>query len=532
MKTVKKLAAIIICLILLILPVNIYAAITCGYCNKPIYSKLWTKNGKNCCDNCYQKNKSYCSKCGKFIDSKNISPNVSYCWNCYNNKPSYTKCRNCKQNITGKKYYHSPGTYCASCYNKIDKNKQAKKPAYTSPATNTSTGSTSFKCMFCGRNLKGKPLVKNGKKYCESCISFVPEEKKPAGQKQSPAKQNNRGQQTNKTSPPSVTNADCQWCGKPISGKVYNRNGKKYCVVCVSAVPDNSTVKKNTSPYTQNTSAYETCCGCGLSLKNNEYFISSDNKKYCETCRQKKSPKDKYSMVCAVCKKAIDSRYYKLDGNSICCTNCYKSLEHCKSCGEVIWGDTGPQDPDYKLCKKCNSKAINDFNTLRPVWIQAKNSMKTTLGFHVDFDDNNLFLETKASIRKKGDGKRAGYCQSVPVRTGPDSFIYTYQIYVQKGLTAENMFATLCHEYAHAWSYQQNFAVTSKQDKRFKEGFAEWVEYKCCIAEGYEKVANQSLKNPDPVYGIGLRKMIALEKRLGSRKKILDYVVSNTNFPD
>ncbi len=285
----------------------------------------------------------------------------------------------------------------------------------------------------------------------------------------------------------------------------------------------------HSSPYVKiigaNAEPAKTCRGCGQPLKNNEYYVARDNKKYCESCHIKKQPK----MSCSTCQVTLGpgQKYYYKD-EDIWCDVCYTSLERCKGCGKPIAAGTVQQDPDYKLCKKCNSVAINDFDTLIPIWKWAKKSMETNLGFAVDFDENNFLLETLASILKKGDDGRIGLC--LPLQIGHNK--YTCQILLQKGLTAEEMFSTLCHEYAHAWSLQQNFEITGKQDEIFREGFAEWVAYKCNVAEGYSNYADRRLRNPDPVYGEGLRKMLALEKKLGSSKKILEYVVSNTGFPN
>ncbi len=148
---------------------------------------------------------------------------------------------------------------------------------------NTSTeGNVSFRCMFCGRDLADRPIAKNGKQYCESCITFVPDNQTK--------NRNPSGSQSNQKT------AACQWCGKSISGKIYNRYGMQYCERCP---PEKS--------------LQSICIICRKPIKNGAY--SSGNELCCFSCSG--PPKR-----CKSCGKAIwgsQAQRYKF----------------CKKCGEI-----------------------------------------------------------------------------------------------------------------------------------------------------------------------------------------------------
>ena len=95
------------------------------------------------------------------------------------------------------------------------------------------------------------------------------------------------------------------------------------------------------------------------------------------------------------------------------------------------------------------------------------------------------------------------------------------------------MFINLAHEYGHAWENQNKklSIINHPQNLVFTEGFAEWVSYYSeRIKEEAEEMRKRAKENCDPVYSTELKKMMKLEKKLGSKKAVLEYVKNNTNF--
>jgi len=99
-------------------------------------------------------------------------------------------------------------------------------------------------------------------------------------------------------------------------------------------------------------------------------------------------------------------------------------------------------------------------------------------------------------------------------------------IYVLRGNSPDSAFETLAHEYAHVWQAKN---CPRKQDLKFKEGFAEWVSYRAMVHKKMYSRAEDKLKEKDPIYGDGLRKMIELERKLG-RRELINYVKTRTAF--
>ncbi len=331
----------------------------------------------------------------------------------------------------------------------------------------------------------------------------------------------------------------CSNCNNYISGKKYYYENNPRCGSCYAKITREK-LGKNQKPSAsqirdmlKQTQNYDVNCkGCGRKIKNNEYYILSDNRKYCENCQKKMT--NTISSQCISCKRTIKGTYYKMSDGTRCCETCYKSLPHCSNCNNVVTKDTIQQDQDYKLCKNCAKTAINDFNSLMGVWMDVKKSIKQNTRIEVVFDENNLALETKAIIKKSGEPNREGYSVSKRITTtanGIKTHRDIYNIYTQKGLPYTRMFAVLCHEYAHVFLYRENFENAQNQEKIFAEGFAEWLAYKCCLGENLTKEAAKIKNSKNPVYGEGIRKMLRLEQKLGGTQAVIDYAKTNKNFP-
>ena len=105
------------------------------------------------------------------------------------------------------------------------------------------------------------------------------------------------------------------------------------------------------------------------------------------------------------------------------------------------------------------------------------------------------------------------------------------KIQVRKGLSDEELGAVLAHEGGHAWMHQSGIALG---DLTLDEGFCNWVAVSWLRYQGTKThllLAEQYMRNPDPVYGGGLRTVVERAEEFGGRK-LLRHVVQFGSLPE
>lgn len=90
-----------------------------------------------------------------------------------------------------------------------------------------------------------------------------------------------------------------------------------------------------------------------------------------------------------------------------------------------------------------------------------------------------------------------------------------HEIYLMKGMSEDEFCATLAHELTHAWQIER---CVRSQDMIVREGFAKWIEYKYLDLIGAYALANRMKEVADPVYGVGFKKMLDLEDKVGTKE--------------
>lgn len=89
-----------------------------------------------------------------------------------------------------------------------------------------------------------------------------------------------------------------------------------------------------------------------------------------------------------------------------------------------------------------------------------------------------------------------------------------HEIYIMKDMNEDEVTGTLAHEMTHAWQAE---ACVPSQDIVVKEGFASWIEYKIYDKIGAYTYSNGIKAKADPVYGVGIKKMLEWEDKVGAR---------------
>lgn len=105
-----------------------------------------------------------------------------------------------------------------------------------------------------------------------------------------------------------------------------------------------------------------------------------------------------------------------------------------------------------------------------------------------------------------------------------------HEIYIMSDQEKDSALATLIHEMTHAW---QTEACPRNQDIVVKEGFARWIEYKSLDKIGAYVLANSIKQHADPVYGVGFKKMLEWEDKVGEKQlpiKIRKVITINDNI--
>lgn len=92
-----------------------------------------------------------------------------------------------------------------------------------------------------------------------------------------------------------------------------------------------------------------------------------------------------------------------------------------------------------------------------------------------------------------------------------------HQIYVMRGWNRDYCSGVTAHEFTHAWQADR---CPYGQDIVLREGFASWIEMKYYDATGAYQMADNLRQQADPVYGVGIKTMMALEDKIGAKKLV------------
>ena len=282
----------------------------------------------------------------------------------------------------------------------------------------------------------------------------------------------------------------------------------------------------------------EKCVICKKIITSEVHTIN--NNTYCHNCFiTYKSPK------CFICNKIITGYHYTFSVG-YCCESCYEQNPRCFHCG-LPANKYSPyiyKDEDFMLCQKCNKNKITRKVDLRKLHFKMKSCAKEALGIYIPIKKVMLLPSSEFNKRKNDkypkDNRVIGLCKpniklSSNFSSNPNCFFeVNNEIYLQSGMPYDMMFETLAHEYGHAWEHQNKSSnLLYLQDNIvFSEGFAQWVAYHTLRQYNLKEQANKIITKfqDDPIYGLGFKEMLKLEKKLGSKQAVLEYVKNNNDF--
>ena len=208
--------------------------------------------------------------------------------------------------------------------------------------------------------------------------------------------------------------------------------------------------------------------------------------------------------LCFICNKPLtEAITFPEDGVSFC-KSCFRTAP-CSSC----FLPCGPKHRKLTdgriICNTCHSIALITPRQLIPMY-------ELTLKFF----KRKLKMKLKEHPRLKVVDTR--YLQTLGCPTGTwGLYLRTpgeEAIYILNGIPSDQSLITLAHELTHYW---QRLNCPPNQSLELIEGFAIWVAYKLASYKNLERAMLGMRRNIAEPYFTGLRKMLFLEQKLGTK---------------
>ncbi|MEW6283789.1 MAG: hypothetical protein AB1758_34575 [Candidatus Eremiobacterota bacterium] len=184
-------------------------------------------------------------------------------------------------------------------------------------------------------------------------------------------------------------------------------------------------------------------------------------------------------------------------------TSCFVLLFMLASLGGG-WAKLGEKPDPYEI--------IDDPKQARAIFNDVVAALKKSYGFSLRLPSEVHLVHESVMDQMFANSPYKG--AEVGLYTFKDG---RHQIYVMKGWSRDVCSGVTAHEYTHAW---QSENCPLDQELAVKEGFAMWIEMKHYDQIGAWKLAENVRETADPVYGVGVKTMLALEDKYGPKKLV------------
>jgi len=303
----------------------------------------------------------------------------------------------------------------------------------------------------------------------------------------------------------------CDYCGKAISGKYYNIDGKVYHESCYL---------NNLAPR---------CAVCGEPLTGR--FSMYEGKAYHDACFDLNvAPR------CVHCGGIIRGEYY-IDswGNAFHKWH-DKEYETCDFCGRLmspmLTGGGETRSDGRHVCKLCAAEALTDIAQARQLFRDVCDTL-ALFGIDIDPDDVDLELLSAEDLAHK-NGQHVGDAFGLAVHQYNSILGFTYTrnmtVYMLQGLPRWYFLSTVAHELMHCWLYGHG---EMRGDPPMVEGSCNYASFltlsRYSAPEARAQIENLE-RNPDSVYGDGYRRTAAFVAERGV-PGWLDYLKEHRYFP-
>lgn len=150
-------------------------------------------------------------------------------------------------------------------------------------------------------------------------------------------------------------------------------------------------------------------------------------------------------------------------------------------------------------------RIINTYPEARPVFDEAVASIGRHLQLRI-----NVYPKFKLVTVNELDQLAKGLERRLHI--GLYRWEGGHSVYILTDMNRDKFFGVAVHELTHAWQMEN---APMDQDIVIREGFASWVAYKILQMDGALIAASDIHNMADPVYGIGFKLMLDMEKTYG-----------------
>jgi len=228
---------------------------------------------------------------------------------------------------------------------------------------------------------------------------------------------------------------------------------------------------------------------------------------------------------CAVCGKVLAGRAaIDLWGNVYCAEH-RGALPDCTVCGRLICARLtggGSTYPDGRaVCNLCRQTAVDTKEQAKPLvegvarWLYEHGVRFDGLILKVALEDARAIARHRQLALTPGRGYVTGYISETTERRNEQERRIVNGITLLSGLPRVFFEGVTAHELGHAWLY---LAHVDGLEPWAEEGFCNLLRYalhknRTSAEDAHWVIALE--KNPDPVYGEGLRRVHAIFKQHG-----------------
>ncbi len=289
----------------------------------------------------------------------------------------------------------------------------------------------------------------------------------------------------------SPTERICNACGREITGSYFETGSHYYHPGCF------------------------TCNHCGKPIKT--AYTTYKNTNYHNECFE-----NHVALRCAVCDGIIQGQYLLDYWGNAYHTSHKDAVLQCDFCQRFVVGSLiggMKRFPDGQcFCGKCAPLTVTSVDRARALMVEVARYLED---FGIDVDSEKIQLR----LVDRNELKKIASAHTEDTRGFTDYLVrknlfgrvknQTIDVYLLDGMHRVQMIGTLAHELTHVWQFEQG---RLDQDKALSEGSCNFAAYLVLRRIGgveADFLITNMLKDKDPVYGEGFRRVKAYAETEG-----------------
>lgn len=322
--------------------------------------------------------------------------------------------------------------------------------------------------------------------------------------------------------PALASDLSCEVCGKAITGRYVEVDGKAYhlqcyeehraprCAVCGRPILESRIVWEGKNYHTDcfRDAVQLRCAACGKPIEGQ--YVSEAGRNYHPACLRSRAPK------CVVCGEPLEGTYlsdgwgnpfHARHGEDLLCPFCNRVMTVSTTRGSFISSANG-----MRICALCARRAVSRRGEAAAIIGKARRRIHDLFpvpedSFTWELVDKLHLIDLEPPGRNPGD--ELGITLGERMRRGGKT-LRKIHVSILSGLPDWLLEAVAAHELAHVWQQLQDLDSLAPEEA---EGSAEYAAYLVLKAGGTEegRVKITAMKESrDPAYGIGFRKALRL----------------------